>query len=200
MHRTIHTKNGTIPYELTWKPVKNINLRITDGTLRVSAPRQVPMHQLEQVIQSRADWIMQAMERQAASRQGQQRAEGYTDEQCLAYFEQLRQSLAPVLQDLAPLDVPLKVRTMKSCWGVCHLKSRTITLNRRLMEVPRQAAEYVLLHEYVHFRYPNHQAGFHAEMQKRMPDYLARRTLLRQEANTGEAKGKEYRHEHTATG
>lgn len=200
MHRTIHTKNGIIPYELTWKPVKNINVRITDGQVRVSAPRQVPMHQLEQVLQSRADWIVQAMDRQAASQRGQLRAEAYTDEQCLAWFDQLRQEMAPVLEDLAPLDVPLKVRTMKSRWGVCHLKKGIITLNRRLMEMPRQAVEYVLLHEYVHFRHPDHQAGFHGEMQRRMPDYLARRRLLRQGTETGEQTGREHSHEHTATG
>lgn len=200
MQRTIHTKKGPISYELTWKVVKNINLRITDGQVRVSAPKRVPVQQLDELIQSRADWIAQAMNRQAASWQGQQRAEQYPDQQCLSYFEQLRQSLAPMLEDLAPLDVPLKVRTMKSRWGVCHLKSRTITLNRRLMEVPRQAAEYVLLHEYVHFRHPNHQEGFHAEMKRRMPDYLVRRRLLRQGMEMDGHTGKEYSHEHTATG
>lgn len=185
MQRTIHTKNGTIPYELTWKRVKNINLRITNGRVQMSAPQGVPLEHLDALVQKRADWIVQAMGWQEQRRHEVQQAERHSDEQCLAYFEQLRREMAPVLQDLAPLDVPLKVRTMKSRWGVCHLKGGTITLNRRLMEVPRQAAEYVLLHEYVHFRYPDHQAGFHAEMARRMPDYRVRRRLLRPAAAEG---------------
>ena len=47
------------------------------------------------------------------------------------------------------------------------------------MGKPRAALEYVVLHEYVHFLHPNHQAGFHAEMARLMPDYLARRALLK---------------------
>lgn len=178
MQRTIHTKNGTIPYELTWKRVKNINLRITDGRVLLSAPQGVPVEHLDALVQKRADWIVQAVGRQERRQEEAQRVQQHSDVKCLAYFEQIRQGMAPLLEDLAPLDVPLKVRTMKSRWGVCHLKSRTITLNRLLMEVPRAAAEYVLLHEYVHFRHPDHQAGFHAEMAKRMPDYRVRRRLL----------------------
>lgn len=45
----------------------------------------------------------------------------------------------------------LKVRQMKTRWGVCVPAKRQITFSLRLAEKPRAAVEYVVLHEYAHF-------------------------------------------------
>ena len=85
----------------------------------------------------------------------------------------------PLFARLLPEKPELRVRWMKSRWGVCCPAKNRITLNKQLMGKPRAAMEYVVLHEYVHFLHPDHQAGFHAEMAKWMPDYRERRKLLK---------------------
>ena len=44
---------------------------------------------------------------------------------------------------------------------------------------PREAVEYVILHEYLHFWYPDHGKYFHQAFDRLMPDNRQRRALLR---------------------
>lgn len=41
----------------------------------------------------------------------------------------------------------LKLRNMTSRWGSCQPKQCTITLNKRLIEAPKNCIEYVVFHE-----------------------------------------------------
>lgn len=72
----------------------------------------------------------------------------------------------------------LKIRTMKSRWGSCQPKKGIITLNSRLIEAPRAAIEYVVLHEFVHFIHPNHSKEFWNFVTMMMPDWKERRKGL----------------------
>lgn len=177
---TIQTAAGELQYTLTRKKIKNLNLRIQEGgSLVVSAPLRMPKDQIEGFIRQKAAWIVKT--RQKVLARGPQRPCLYTKEECLALFGPIADSFFPLFSDLLGGRHPqLKVREMKTRWGVCNIPKRTITLNTRLAEKPLAAVEYVILHEFVHFLHPNHQAGFHAEMARLMPDYLQRRKLLKQ--------------------
>lgn len=41
----------------------------------------------------------------------------------------------------------LKLRNMTTRWGSCQPKQCTITLNKRLIEAPKNCIEYVVFHE-----------------------------------------------------
>lgn len=73
----------------------------------------------------------------------------------------------------------IKVRDMRTRWGSCHPAKRQITLAARLALQPPEAVEYVVVHEYCHFVHPDHQAGFWALVASILPDWKARRALLR---------------------
>ena len=64
----------------------------------------------------------------------------------------------------------LVLRNMVSRWGSCRPKSGIITLNKRLIEAPYNAFEYVVMHEFIHFLYPNHSSYFYNMLSKLMPD------------------------------
>ena len=63
--KTIALPDGrTISYELTRKPVKNINLRLRpDGAVNVSASSRVPIYRIEQLLTEHADSFLKAAER-----------------------------------------------------------------------------------------------------------------------------------------
>lgn len=63
MKRTILLDGQTVEYTLERKRVKNINLRVRGGEVFVSAARWVPIAVIERFLQSRADFILGAMER-----------------------------------------------------------------------------------------------------------------------------------------
>ncbi len=172
---------GSITYELTRKRVKNLNLRVVEGgAVRVSAPTRTPLREIDRFVASHEAWIGQARERvHVREASADQMQDVYTDEECLRVFGEVSDRIYPLFAYCLPIQPALRVRWMKSRWGVCHVAKNYITLNKQLMGKPRAALEYVVLHEYVHFLHPNHQAGFHAEMARLMPDYLARRALLK---------------------
>jgi predicted metal-dependent hydrolase len=77
------------------------------------------------------------------------------------------------------LEMPrLSLRNMVSRWGSCQPKRGSITLNKRLIETPRNAFEYVVMHEFIHFLYPNHSNNFYELLSTLMPDWKARKNLL----------------------
>lgn len=175
----LETSLGVIEYSLNRKRVKNLNLRIrTDCSIAVSAPLKMPQREIEAFLCSKAAWIIKHQEKLA--KVSPPPACTYTKEQCLEIFTTVSDRIFPLFSDLLKGQKPLiKAREMKTRWGVCNIPKRTITLNTRLAEKPLAALEYVVLHEYVHFIHPNHQAGFHMEMERLMPDYKQRRKLLK---------------------
>ena len=97
--------------------------------------------------------------------------------------------LLPSLVALTSLSPKtLTVRKMKRRWGTCYHRSGTINLSLSLAEYPRECLAYVLLHELLHLRYPNHGAGFYSALQTYMPDYRARADLLTRYARRTQAE------------
>lgn len=78
-------------------------------------------------------------------------------------------------------DIPypiLKIRRMKTCWGLCRPQKGMITLNSLLMKAPRVCIEYVVIHEYVHFIYPNHSRQFWDMVSMMMPNWRECKEIL----------------------
>ena len=168
-------------YVLQRKKVKRINLRMCpDGTAAVSAPPWVPAEKIDQFVALHAEWVRRAREK--AVRRARALAVLPPDaEQCRAVFAAADAVVWPLVSNaLGNRHPEIRVRDMKTRWGVCSPSQYRITLASRLAGQPHTAVEYVLLHEYVHFFHPDHQAGFWKMMARLMPDCAQRRALLRQ--------------------
>jgi len=57
----------------------------------------------------------------------------------------------------------VSVRNQRSRWGACSAK-HVITLNWRLVQMPKSVADYVIFHELMHVRQPNHSRRFWREV------------------------------------
>jgi hypothetical protein len=98
------------------------------------------------------------------------------------YREQLKEAVPPLLARWQP---PLGVRVerffvqrMKTKWGSCNHKARTIRLNTELAKKPAECLEYIVVHELVHLLEPTHNARFVALMDRFMPKWQFHRQML----------------------
>lgn len=72
----------------------------------------------------------------------------------------------------------IKIRYMTSRWGSCRPQKGNITLNSRLIEVPRSCIEYVVFHEFAHFIHANHSKKFYDFLTSLIPDWKDRKKEL----------------------
>ena len=74
----------------------------------------------------------------------------------------------------------LKIRMMKTRWGVCHHHKKSITLNSKLIRYDLDVIDYVIFHELCHFKYQDHQAKFWDLVSEYVPNYKLLKKKLRE--------------------
>ena len=102
----------------------------------------------------------------------------YLDEQCRSIFGEIILETYPVFQKYGVPMPKLRIRNMETRWGSCLAKKGVVTLNKRLLEAPRNCIEYVVMHEFCHFVHPNHSKQFYAFLTMLMPDWKQRKEAL----------------------
>lgn len=222
----------TISYVLNRKQVKYINLRIkSNGEVAVSAHRRVPATYVDKFVESKAPFILEALERVEKRREetGDQPHNYETGEifrllgrdytlvveeagreeiffrgdslvlrtkwpdhyphkknmmeKWMRFFT--RKTFSEIIDWAYPQFVPYgapypvwTVRAMTSRWGSCQPQTGKITLNSKLIFYPKEAIEYVVVHEFAHFAHPDHSKAFWTLVAEIMPDYKERKKLL----------------------
>ena len=102
------------------------------------------------------------------------------------YREKIQIAIPLLLAQWEPrIGVKVKkvtLRRMKTRWGSCSAKPRTIRLNTELAKMPRACLEYVVVHELAHLLEPSHNARFKALMDRFLPGWRTTRKQLNQHA------------------
>jgi len=75
----------------------------------------------------------------------------------------------------------IEVRDLGFRWGSCGRRD-VIFLNWRLLQLPVRLADYVICHELVHLRVPNHSPAFWSALDGVQPDWQARKIELAKQA------------------
>lgn len=95
-------------------------------------------------------------------------------------FAERLTALYPKMQPLGVKAIPpLKIRDMKTRWGSCS-SNGNVALNLKLIHVPLDLIDYVVLHELCHLLELNHSPAFWKLMDRVLPDWKARRKRLNQ--------------------
>ena len=170
----------TIEYELQYKKVKNINLRIKpDGRIYISANRSVSGKYIEEFLVSKADFILNALDKFKSLRQSE--AEPiYTEQQLISLINEICKEVYPYFSGRGISFPQIKYKKMISRWGSCHPTKGILTFNLNLIYAPLECIEYVVLHEFTHFLQPNHSDKFYYELEKTCPNWKAYRRKLKE--------------------
>ena len=92
-------------------------------------------------------------------------------------FKERLDQIYPIIQGIPYPD--LRVRKMKTKWGVCNPKLEVITLNQELIKYDYVCIDYVIVHELCHFKEANHSRDFWNLVERYMPNYKEARKILK---------------------
>lgn len=71
----------------------------------------------------------------------------------------------------------ISIRKMQSSWGSCSAKGN-ISLNIKLIQVPVEYIDYVIIHELCHLKHLHHEAGFYKLLSRIMPGWEVNKEKL----------------------
>jgi len=103
--------------------------------------------------------------------------EKFYSEECSRIFKLELDRILPFFSNIPKFS--LKIRQMKTRWGVNNFGSHTITLNSELLKKDLDLLDYVIIHELCHFYEPNHSPKFWRHVEEYYPRYKEARKRLR---------------------
>ncbi|MGN9813815.1 M48 family metallopeptidase [Streptomyces sp. SD11] len=104
-------------------------------------------------------------------------SEWYQQKARAKFEERLEVTLSRFPEPVAFQPATLTVRPLRQRWGSMTRASHLI-LNRRLIEAPVDAIDYVIAHELCHLAVPNHSSAFTKLLGSVMPDWARRKERL----------------------
>lgn len=160
---------GPVLFERSLKARRvNISIRPFKG-VRVAVPRGVSFERAEAFVRSKFDWIKKHLPRMA-EREREHAALRNAGEGIDR--EEARKRLIGRLDALSARHAlsynRVFIRGQKTRWGSCSAK-KNISLNMRLVELPDELMDYVIIHELVHTKIMNHGKAFWTALDKHMP-------------------------------
>ena len=167
-------------YEVIRSKRKTMALQVKDdGRVIVRAPLRMSKAQIDQFARAHEDWILKTQKKLALKKASkptitpQQRQDGIT-----AAKKIIPQRVAYYAPRMGVTYSRITIREQKTRWGSCSSKGN-LNFNWKLVLMPSEILDYVVVHELAHRKEMNHSARFWAEVEKELPDYRERRKILR---------------------
>lgn len=181
-------KDLHIQVEVLYSARKTLGLEVT-GDLRVLArvPGRTTDRQIRAFIEERKTWIVEKylIQRERAMKKRSAPKADYEGNPELekVYRKKARELIearAAYFSALMGVDYGrISIRGQKRRWGSCS-GAGNLNFNWKLVLMPPEILDYVVVHELAHRKEMNHSPRFWAEVEKILPDYKARRKWLKE--------------------
>jgi len=139
----------------------------------------MPERDIESFVSKHSQWIEKKL---TAAKERKTNRESLSDEQ-IRELKQKAKTMLPIrvshfssLMGVAPTGI--KITSATTQWGSCTAKNG-LCFPYRLMLLPDELIDYIVVHELAHIKVKNHSAAFYAVVARYMPDYKERRKKLR---------------------
>lgn len=199
--------NEEYQYTITYKDIKNVYIKIKkEYLIEVSANKYISKKEIIDIINKNEKFIIKSnnklkelhnklnkilylgkelkliknnttyIEDNNIYAKDEETAKKYIESLSYQIFSKELDKIKLMFKDLP--NFTLKIRKMKTKWGVCNKKSMTVTLNTELMTKEINLIDYVIVHELCHFKHMNHSKEFWNEVNKYYPNYKQARKEL----------------------
>ena len=169
--------------KVTWKRVKRMNMRIVppDGEIRMSVPYRTSESEIKRFVQEKHNWIEKSQ--REVVRRAAARPSPSSDAENARARSALKARVAgrlPAIEQQTGLSCSgYTIRDMHTRWGSCNTKTHHINISLMLATRSDEELDYVLIHELVHTKVPNHGPNFKKYMDELMPNWRKVRSLLK---------------------
>jgi predicted metal-dependent hydrolase len=150
-----------------------------DGALRVTIPRGGSQAEARRFADRHLDWALRQRSKLLAARRPAHVEAGLR--------AQAQRELPTRLLELAAQNglmvARITIRDQRSRWGSCSPKGH-IALNYRLMLMPADVRDYILVHELMHLRQADHSRRFWRHVEAAFPRFREAERWLRKHGSS----------------
>ncbi len=159
---------------------KSIRIAVhQDGSVIVTKPKRVSNLQVKFVVARRAEWIKQKIAEISTRpkrllahysakdfKENKQQAYVVAHNKILEFNQFYKFAIGKVF-----------IRNQKTRWGSCSGK-KNLNFNYKIVFLPEELQDYLVVHELCHLKEMNHSPGFWALVEQQISDYKIRRKEL----------------------
>lgn len=159
---------------------RTMALEVTrEGAALVRAPLRVSEADIAHFVEDHRAWL----DKHLARRQAYLAAHPAPSPEQLALWRRQAKAVLPerVAYWAARMGVEpagVTITAARTRFGSCSGKNQ-LSFSLYLMDYPAEAIEYVVVHELAHIRHHDHSPAFYKEVARYLPDWRARRALLK---------------------
>ena len=161
------------------KKARHLNITIKPFVgIRVAVPLGISYKEAEKMLRANIKWIKKRQERikQAQRKYDFLLKKSAELDRCTA-----KKVLIQRLDELSKMNGfsynKVSIRNQKTRWGSCSAKNN-ISLNMKLLLLPEELRDYVILHELVHTQIKSHSAKFWKALDKYVGDAKGQQVKL----------------------
>jgi predicted metal-dependent hydrolase len=161
---------GSVQFERSHK-AKHLNITVKPFSgVRVAVPEGLSFEKAERIVLSKIEWVKKHQKNMSQIEQKHKNILKNSKEINSAEAKEILITRLNDLTDKTGFNYEkVFVRNQKARWGSCSDKNN-ISLNIKLVKLPDELIDYVILHELVHTKIKSHSNAFWAELDKHVSD------------------------------
>ena len=184
MKYILQTDNETIEIPIIRSKRKTLGLEVKyDSTVNARVPMRAPREIIERFIREHEAWIIRKRQEWSLAGNNRDDMSGLPPIETKEGKAKIRQYIERQVEYYAKIVGVtygrISMRNQKTRWGSCSSQGN-LNFNNRLLFVPEELVDYVVVHELAHRKEMNHSNAFWNVVEKYMPDYKERRKKLRE--------------------
>lgn len=176
MLKKVKIKGQEIEYTLKKnRRAKHVRLYVNyDASVSVTLPYRLPENIIEKFLLEKGDWVLEKISFYKNQKTPILRDDKYDFEK---YKSAARELILERLEHFNKLYGfrfnKVFIKDQRSKWGSCSI-NKNLNFNFKLALIPKECADYIIVHELCHLGEFNHSKRFWKLVEKAVPDYKER--------------------------